>query len=51
VPLMEIQVQRLLRVPFCPACGFVAEAKMEEMYTSSKKIVDRVVDRITVVDD
>ncbi len=50
VPLMEIQVQPLLRVPFCPACGFVAEARMEEMYTSSRKIVDRVVDRITLVE-
>jgi thiazole/oxazole-forming peptide maturase SagC family component len=50
VPLMEIQVQPLLRVPFCPACGFVAEARMEEMYTSSKKMVDRVVDRVTLVD-
>jgi thiazole/oxazole-forming peptide maturase SagC family component len=46
VPLMEIQVQPLLRVPFCPACGFVAEAQFEEMYTSSKKIIDRVLDRI-----
>jgi thiazole/oxazole-forming peptide maturase SagC family component len=50
VPLMEIQVQPLLRVPFCPACGFVAEARMEEMYSSSKKIVDRVLDRINLVD-
>lgn len=50
VPIMEIQVQPLLRVPFCPACGFVAEARMEEMYTSSRKIVDRVLDRITLVD-
>jgi thiazole/oxazole-forming peptide maturase SagC family component len=51
VPLLEIQVQPLLRVPFCPACGFVAEARMEEMYTSSKKIIDRVLDRITIVDN
>jgi len=50
VPLMEIQVQSLLRVPFCPACGFVAEARMDEMYSSSKKIMDRIVDRITLVD-
>jgi thiazole/oxazole-forming peptide maturase SagC family component len=50
VPLMEIQVQPLLRVPFCPACGFVAEARMEEMYTSSKKLIDRVVDRVSLVD-
>ncbi|MFG1610493.1 TOMM precursor leader peptide-binding protein [Actinoplanes sp. NPDC049265] len=51
VPLLEIQVQPLLRVPFCPACGFVAQARMEEMYSSSKKIIDRVVDRIALVDD
>jgi len=51
VPLMEIQVQPLLRVPFCPACGFVAQARMEEMYSSSKKIVDRVVDRVALVED
>ena len=51
VPLMEIQVQPLLRVPYCPACGFVAEARMEEMYSSSKKIIDRVVDRIALVDN
>lgn len=50
IPLMEIQVQALLRVPFCPACGFVSEARMEEMYSSSKKIIDRVLDRITLVD-
>jgi thiazole/oxazole-forming peptide maturase SagC family component len=51
VPLTEIQVQPLLRVPFCPACGFVAEARMEEMYTSSKKIIDRVLERVALVDD
>ncbi|MBV8943368.1 MAG: hypothetical protein JO240_16705 [Solirubrobacterales bacterium] len=51
VPLMEIQVQPLLRVPFCPACGFIAGARMEEMYSSSKKIVDRVVNRIALVED
>jgi thiazole/oxazole-forming peptide maturase SagC family component len=50
VPLMEIQVQPLLRVPFCPACGFVAEGRMEEMYASSRKLVDRVVDRVKIVD-
>lgn len=51
IPLTEIQVQPLLRVPFCPACGFVAEARMREMYTSSKKIIDRVVDRVSLIDD
>jgi len=48
LPIMEIQVQDLLRVPFCPACGFVSEARLDEMYTSTKKIVDKVVDRIVI---
>ena len=50
LPIMEIQVQDLLRVPFCPACGFVSQSQMTEMYTSTKKIVDKVIDQI-VIDD
>lgn len=50
VPLLEMQVQPLLRVPFCPACGFIAQGRMDEMYSSSKKIMDRIVDRVTLVD-
>lgn len=48
VPVLEIQIQDLLRVPFCPACGFVAKAQMEEMYSSSKKIVDSLLDTIVI---
>lgn len=51
VPLMEVQVQPILRVPFCPACGFVAEAEMEEMYSSSRKLMDRIADRVRLVSD
>lgn len=50
VPLMEIQVQDLLRVPFCPACGHIAKASYEEMYTSSKQIVNKLIDTIEIVD-
>ena len=50
LPIMEIQVQDLLRVPFCPACGFISEARLDEMCTSTKKIVDKVVERIIVKD-
>ncbi len=48
LPIMEIQVQDLLRVPFCPACGFVSKAQMEEMYTSTKKVVDKVMERVVI---
>lgn len=43
LPLIEIQVQDLLRVPFCSACGHIAKAQYEEMYTSSSKIVERLI--------
>lgn len=48
IPTLEIQVQDLLRVPFCPACGFVSEAQMDEMYTSSKRIVDKIIDKVVI---
>lgn len=50
VPLMEIQVQDLLRVPFCPACGHIAKALYDEMYTSSKQIVNKLIDTIEIVE-
>jgi thiazole/oxazole-forming peptide maturase SagC family component len=46
LPLLEIQVQDLLRVPYCPACGFVAKAHMNELYTSSKRLVDEMLKRV-----
>lgn len=48
LPIMEIQVQDLLRVPFCPACGFISRAQMDEMYTSTKKIVDQIAERVVI---
>ncbi|NOX62160.1 MAG: hypothetical protein GXP42_09485 [Chloroflexi bacterium] len=48
LPILEIQVQDILRVPFCPACGFVARAKMEEMYTSTHAIVEKLVSSIII---
>ena len=48
LPIMEIQVQDLLRVPFCPACGFVSEAKMTEMYTSTRKMIDKVINNVLI---
>lgn len=46
LPILEIQVQDLLRIPYCPACGFSARAYTEELYTSSKAIVDEILGTI-----
>jgi len=48
LPLLEIQTQDLLRTPFCSACGHIAKAQYDEMYTSSKKIVDNMVQKISI---
>jgi thiazole/oxazole-forming peptide maturase SagC family component len=48
LPLIEIQAQDLLRVPYCPACGHVSKAQMEEMYTSTRRLVGDMLSRITV---
>lgn len=50
LPLLEIQVQDLLRVPYCPACGFIAQAQMDEMYTSSRRIVDQMLKKIDITE-
>lgn len=49
VPVMEMQVEDILRIPYCPACGTIAKAQINEMYTSSKKLVDTVLDNIELV--
>lgn len=46
VPSLEIQVDDILRVPFCPACGKVAKADFAEMNISSRRIVDDIVSKI-----
>ena len=48
LPVLEIQVQDLLRVPYCPACGFVSRSQMNEMYTSSRKIIKEMVSKIEI---
>ncbi len=48
LPVLEIQVQDLLRVPYCPGCGFIAAAQMKEMYTSSKKVMDQMLQQVEI---
>jgi thiazole/oxazole-forming peptide maturase SagC family component len=48
LPLLEIQVQDLLRVPYCPGCGYISRAHMNEMYTSTKRLVTDMMAKIKV---
>jgi thiazole/oxazole-forming peptide maturase SagC family component len=50
LPIGEIQVQDLLRVPYCPACGFTAKSEMKELFTSSRMIVNKLLDTIEPID-
>ena len=49
VPVMEMQVEDILRIPYCPACGTIAKAQIDEMYTSSKKMVDIILENIELI--
>ena len=46
VPTLEIQVQDVLRVPFCPACGMVAQEQLKEKNISTRALVDSFVNNI-----
>lgn len=43
LPTFEIQVQDVLRAPFCHACGAVAKSKLEELNISSRVMIDEIV--------
>lgn len=49
VPMLEVQLQDLQRVPYCSACGYIANGKFEEMYTSSNQIVEQLLSRVQIV--
>lgn len=50
LPVGEIQIQDLLRVPYCPACGHAAKLEMSEIFTSSKVIVNKLLNTINLED-
>lgn len=43
VPTLEIQVQDVLRVPFCHACGMVAKEQLKEKNISTRALIDNFV--------
>jgi len=48
LPVFEIQCQDILRLPFCPSCGYVAKGKAEEMYIDSKRLISEMLKKINV---
>ncbi len=43
LPTLEIQVQNVLRAPFCEACGNVSRARFKELNVSSRNVIDLMV--------
>lgn len=46
LPTLEIQMQNILRAPFCEACGTVSKAQFRELNISSRKIIDDLSSRV-----
>lgn len=46
LPTFEIQVQDVLRMPSCPACGVVARQRLQEINFSTRVAIDSVVSKI-----
>ncbi|QSZ27194.1 streptolysin associated protein SagC [Aceticella autotrophica] len=45
IPTLEIQIQDILRVPFCPACGAIAKSVFEETNISTRVIIDDLISK------
>ncbi|WP_157628354.1 hypothetical protein [Rhizobium leguminosarum] len=48
LPLLEFHAEDLLRVPYCPACGFVSKMQMKGIYSSAQQIVEQMLDCVAV---
>lgn len=48
IPTLEIQVQDVLRVPFCPACGVVADEQLREKNISTRNLIDHFVENAII---
>ena len=50
LPLLEIQMQDILRVPYCPACGFgSSRSSTAEMYASTSSMADEFKRRVQLL--
>lgn len=48
LPTLEIQVEDVLRVPYCPACGAISKGRAKEMYVSSRAIIQKLLEEIEI---
>jgi len=46
IPTLEIQVQDVLRIPFCDACGMVAAEQLKEKNISTRALIDNLIKNI-----
>ena len=46
LPLFEVQIQDILRIPTCPACGYTNSAKMKELYFDFRKVVTDIAKKL-----
>ena len=51
LPLLEIQAQDILRVPYCPACGHISCGQMDEIYRSSNRLVADMLSGLSITKD
>lgn len=47
IPSLEIQIQDLLKVPYCNACGAVSAVKFKDLNINSRRVVDDIWDQIS----
>jgi len=46
LPFFEIQMQDVLRIPICPACGHTSKATMNELYFDFRRFISDVTDKL-----
>ena len=51
LPLLEIQAQDILRVPYYPACGHISCSQMDEIYRSSNPLVSDMLSSLSITED
>lgn len=47
IPSMEIQVQDLLKVPYCNGCGAVSQIRFKDLNVNSRRIVDDILEELS----
>jgi len=46
LPFFEIQMQDILRIPICPACGHTSKPTMNELYFDFRRFISEITEKI-----